>query len=1049
MAEDADSGVAVGHVSATVADANDRLTYAFTSDGNPNDLFAIDSKSGVITLAGTLDYETANTHRLTVSASDGTNMATTTVTILVTDYIGDAPVFSQAVSGFFVSEDVSIDSGIALVYTLGDAKDLTYSIIEGNVDNLFTIVGFSEAVILGVITDGAVIILNRSLDYETTPRYVLTIQASDGTNTATTVVRIALDDVNEYAPMFDASSYAAEVAENAASGSVITVVKATDADGWALRNYAITGGNSDNLFTIDAKTGAVTFTGNSDLTADDTHNLTIEVSDGKHTASTAALVVTVTAPANLPKFKKPLHSIRLDEDTPVGATVTSVEATSTNSATPLTYKIIDGNDAGHFTIIDAASGEITLANALDYETTDSSRASRYDVRHVLTIEASDGVNTAITLVTVTVGNANEAPVFDQPSYAIELAEDAVSGTKVIGVSATDEDYQDTHINYAITGGNSDNLFTIDTMTGIITLIGTLDTESATTHILTVEVSSGYRHIPSRSKSATTTVTVEVLDVIKPAPVFDVALYTPTIAENAATGSFVTWVHASDADANDTLTYSIISGNSNKLFAIEDHNGIFGRITLKGALDDEIATSHTLTVQVSDGSNTATTQVVISLEDVNEHSPTFASDAVAWETAFADGVVLENTSTGTKLATITATDADGMANLSYKLLGDAGPFALSKSGVLTLNGALDFETTSSYTLTVQASDGINNTTKNITISVDDVSEITISGSNADNTDSDLANLAVGWTLTARVETLDTDGVDASTLSYRWFYANNPDGNIGTGTTYQVKGADKGEYIGVELSYTDVTGTATKVFTKLATTVPRTVVKPEPDTTSGETEAVAAARDNVISVPADQASHVQAGDGADSIKDGNRNDVIIGGLGDDVIDLGGDSDGTDTDQVIYRIGEQTAADGGDRITNFNRGKDQFTFSLESNAETDKIKNYEDFLNYVNSGTPRVVKDDQFLVLLDIDYFAPTLTLEGLYLHFKDSSFFSDGRISMPLVNIKFAEGLTGDEFLKVFGENVDISDVIDVNGLLRDLSYLDDLLGGEGSVSYEVV
>ena len=1047
VAEDADSGLAVGHVSATVADANDRLTYAFTSDGNPNDLFSIDSESGVITLAGTLDYETANTHRLTVSASDGTNMVTTTVTILVTDYIGDAPVFRSGRSDFSVSEDVSIDSGIALVYTLGDAKDLTYSIIEGNVDNLFTIVGFSEAVILGVITDGAVIILNRALDYETTPRYVLTIQATDGTNTATTVVRIALDDVNEYAPMFDASSYAAEVAENAASGSVIAVVNATDADGWALRNYAITGGNSDNLFTIDAHTGAVTFTGNSDLTADDTHNLTIEVSDGKHTASTAALVVTVTAPANLPKFKKPLQSITLDEDTPVGATVTSVEATSTNSATQLTYKIVDGNDAGHFTI-DAASGKITLANALDYET-DPSRVSRSDVRHILTIEASDGVNTAIALVTVNVDDANEAPVFDQPSYAMELAEDAVSGTKVIGVSAQDDDSGDIHINYAITDGNSDDLFTIDTMTGIITLIGTLDTESATTHILTVEVSSGYRHALHKSKSATTTVTVKVLDATNLAPVFDVALYTPTIAEDATTGSFVTWVHASDAEANETLTYSIIGGNSNDLFAIEDHNGISGRITLKGALDDEIATSHTLTVQVSDGSNTATTQVVISVEDVDEHSPVFASDAVAWETAFADGVVLENTSTGTKLATITATDADGMANLSYKLLGDAGPFALSKSGVLTLNGALDFETTSTYTLTVQASDGINNTTKNITISVDDVSEITISGSNADNTDSDLANLVVGWTLTARVETLDTDGVDASTLSYRWFYANNPDGNIGTGTTYQVKGADKGEYIGVELSYTDVAGTATKVFTKLATTVPRTVIKPEPDKTSGETEAEAVERDNVISVPTDQASHVQAGDGADSIKDGKRNDVIIGGLGDDVIDLGGDSDGTDTDQVIYRIGEQTAADGGDRITNFNRGKDQFTFSLESNAATDKIEDYEDFLNYVNSGTPGVVKDDQFLVLLDIDYFAPTLTLEGLYLHFKDSSFFSDGRISMPLVNIKFAEGLTGDEFLKVFDENVDISDVINVNGLLRDLSYLDDLLGGESSVSYEVV
>ena len=714
VAEDADSDIEVGYVSATAADANDQLTYAFTSDGNLGDLFAIDSKSGVITLAGTLDYETANTHRLTVSASDGTNMATTTVTILVTDYIGDAPVFASAVSDFSVSEDTSIDSGVASVFARGDAKDLTYSIIEGDSDNLFALIGFSELAIQGIVHSGVAITLNRALDYETTPRHVFTIQASDGTNTATTVMRITVLDVNEYAPMFDASSYTAEVAENTASGSVITVVKATDADGWALRNYAITGGDPDNLFAIDANTGAITRTSSSSLTADDIHRLTIEVSDDKHTASTAELVVTVTASANLPKFKKPLHSIRLDEDTPVGATVTSVEATSMNSATPLTYKIIDGNDAGHFTIIDAASGEITLANALDYETTDSSRASRSDVRYVLTIEASDGVNTAITLVKVTVGDANEAPVFDQQSYDMKLAEDAVSGTKVIGVSATDEDHGDSDINYAITGGNSDNLFTIDTATGIITLIGTLDIESTTTHILTVEASSGNRDAPRRSKSATTTVTVKVLDATNLAPVFDVALYTPTIAENAATGSFVTWVHASDADANDTLTYSIISGNSNKLFAIEDHNGTSGRITLKGTLDYSTAASHTLTIQVSDGENTATTQVVISVENVNEYSPEFAQDRysvrIEWHLGIGDTII-----------NVAATDADGVDDLTYAITAgnDVELFDIDKEGNISFAVPDEKTSRTRHSLTVEVTDKVGNTDTTTVIITDHV------------------------------------------------------------------------------------------------------------------------------------------------------------------------------------------------------------------------------------------------------------------------------------------------------------------------------------------
>ena len=1038
VAEDADSGIEVGYVSATAADANDQLTYAFTSDGNPGDLFAIDSESGVITLAGTLDYETAKTHRLTVSASDGTNMATTTVTILVTDYIGDAPVFSQAVSDFSVSEDTSIDSGVASVFARGDAKDLTYSIIEGNSDNLFALIGFSELAIQGIIHNGAAITLNRALDYETTPRHVLTIQASDGTNTATTVVRITVLDVNEYAPMFDASSYTAEVAENTASGSVITVVKATDADGWALRNYAITGGDPDNLFAIDANTGAITRTSSSSLTADDIHRLTIEVSDDKHTASTAELVVTVTASANLPKFKKPLHSIRLDEDTSVGATVTSVEATSMNSATPLTYKIIDGNDAGHFTIIDAASGEITLANALDYETTDSSRASRSDVRYVLTIEASDGVNTAITLVKVTVGDANEAPVFDQQSYAMELAEDAVSGTKVIGVSATDEDHGDIEINYAITGGNSDNLFTIDTATGIITLIGTLDIESTTTHILTVEASSGNRDAPRRSKSATTTVTVKVLDATNLAPVFDVALYTPTIAENAATGSFVTWVHASDADANDTLTYSIISGNSNKLFAIEDHNGTSGRITLKGTLDYETATSHTITVEARDSAGAiATAKVTINVADANDNAPIFNKKTQ-------DVMVLEVAAIGTTIATVTARDADTEAgNLRYSILGDrnASPFAINATtGVITLVGELDYEIASTHTLVVQASDGIHTDTSKVVVDV--IESQTASLGITTSTDV----IDAGTTLTASITHDDPQGYEGGTApasGWVWFYKSNPETDIGDGSaTYTVQAGDAGEQIGVRLTYTDGEGHGDTAETHLTEAVQRVIIK---------SYAQDDGKDKTYTAETDKATHIEAGGGADHVRDGNRNDVINGGKGDDEIDLSASKE--DNDVVVYGIGNQMASDGSDSITSFVRGRDKFVFQLKQsdidagNIDLSADDGYEGFINYVTKGTEDLI-DDQFWVNFNFSIGENGVQMDGISFHFKDSTFFSGGRISMPIVSIEFADPLSVDEVREVYSGR-DKSTPLVKQGLLSDFDYLDDFLGGDGAIGFEII
>ena len=84
VAEDAAVGAAVGVVSAT--DPNrDRLTYTVTA-GNDDGKFAIDAGSGAVTVAGTLNYDTASSYALTVQVSDGNGGTdTATVNVSVTD----------------------------------------------------------------------------------------------------------------------------------------------------------------------------------------------------------------------------------------------------------------------------------------------------------------------------------------------------------------------------------------------------------------------------------------------------------------------------------------------------------------------------------------------------------------------------------------------------------------------------------------------------------------------------------------------------------------------------------------------------------------------------------------------------------------------------------------------------------------------------------------------------------------------------------------------------------------------------------------------------
>ena len=102
-----------------------------------------------------------------------------------------------------------------------------------------------------------------------------------------------------------------------------------------------------------------------------------------------------------------------------------------------------------------------------------------------------------------------------------------------------------------------------------------------------------------------------------APSFDGEEYAFTVAEDAATGTSVGSVSATDPE-EDTLAYSITAGNDEGAFAV---GGSTGSITVAGALDYETTVAYTLTVEVSDGrGGSATATVKIGVGDVVEVGP---------------------------------------------------------------------------------------------------------------------------------------------------------------------------------------------------------------------------------------------------------------------------------------------------------------------------------------------------------------------------------------------------------------------------------------------
>ena len=223
-------------------------------------------------------------------------------------------------------------------------------------------------------------------------------------------------------------------------------------------------------------------------------------------------------------------------------------------------------------------------------------------------------------------------------------------------------------------------------------------------------------------SASTPVQINVTDVNE-APVFTAgSSITLTVEENTSTDTNIgSAISATDEDepAN-TLTYTLGGAEA----ATFDVVSTSGQIKTKADLDHETQTSYTVTLTASDGNGGSDSiTVTITVTDVLEQAnaaPVFSDGASATRS------IAENTAVGTNVgAAFTATDLDNGDTVSYSLDGtDAASFTVDSSGQLTTAVTFDFETKTSYTVVITASDGKPNNGKDtitVTISITDVTE----------------------------------------------------------------------------------------------------------------------------------------------------------------------------------------------------------------------------------------------------------------------------------------------------------------------------------------
>ena len=547
------------------------------------------------------------------------------------------------------------------------------------------------------------------------------------------------------------SAAAFTIAENQTAVGTVT---ATDPDAGDTLSYAIAGGADAARFTINATTGALAFAAAPDFEApadaggDNVYDVTVAVSDGALSDS-QAIAVTVSdvneAPANQPPaITSNGGGATAALDVAENSTaVTTVTATDPDAGDTLSYAIAGGADAARFTI-NATTGALAFAAAPDFEApADAGGDNVYDV----TVAVSDGALSDSQAIAVTVSDVNEAPANQPPAItsngggataALDVAENS---TAVTTVTATDPDAGDT-LSYAIAGGADAARFTINATTGALAFAAAPDFEAPAdaggdnVYDVTVAVSDG-------ALSDSQAIAVTVSDVNE-AP----ANQPPAITSNgggataaldvAENSTAVTTVTATDPDAGDTLSYAIAGGADAARFTI---NATTGALAFAAAPDFEAPADaggdnqYNVIVSASDGTNPAVQQAItITVSDVNEFGVTTPADVDP-----AANNVAENAAAGTIVGvTARASDADGTTNgVSYSLANDAGGrFNIDiGTGVVRVVGGLDFETATSYEVTVRATSEDGSTADAaFTIAVTDVDEAgqTITGTSGSNT-----------------------------------------------------------------------------------------------------------------------------------------------------------------------------------------------------------------------------------------------------------------------------------------------------------------------------
>uniref|UniRef100_A0A4W6BX35 Cadherin domain-containing protein n=1 Tax=Lates calcarifer TaxID=8187 RepID=A0A4W6BX35_LATCA len=366
-------GTAIRTLSARDKDKemNGLITYNITS-GNDKGLFALNSKTGVLSLAQPLDFEEKQQHELRVSATDGGWIAKTSyvsVTVHVTDVNDNPPVFDP--DEYFPVVQENVPSGTTVVKMNAVDRDSGANAVMAYV------IQSSDSDLFVINPNTGQIYVTGTLDREKEEKISLKVLAKNtgsirGADIDEVFVNITILDAND-PPVFTQELYDVQVSEGLSPGGLVTFVSAEDSDSvpsWSRFSYSIAPEFDKNVFTINPKTGQVSVAAELDRETTPVYNLTVLAVDTgtpPATGSTTVIVNLEDINDNGPTLTTAYAEVM--ENQRAGTAVTTLTASDPDlppNQGPFLYSLLNSGSANSYFSLSPA-GVLTTSREIDRE----------------------------------------------------------------------------------------------------------------------------------------------------------------------------------------------------------------------------------------------------------------------------------------------------------------------------------------------------------------------------------------------------------------------------------------------------------------------------------------------------------------------------------------------------------------------------------------------------------------------------------------------------------------------------------------------------------